>query len=87
MMSKYFKGIKLAHTAIIAGVASLLILQLLAFAADKDDAVLVNVDNFARAETAAQFDRMLQLLPGAAINRFVHLRNPVALDSLTRNIC
>ena len=80
MMKKYSKGIKLANTAIIAGVASMLTLQLSVFAADNDEAVLVNVDNFAKAETAAQFDRVLQI-PGAAINTFVHYRNPVALDS------
>jgi hypothetical protein len=81
MMSKYFKGIKLANTAIIAGAAFILILQTSAFAADKDEAVVVNVDNFARAETAAQFDRMLQLLPVPAVNTILHLRNAVALDS------
>ena len=80
MMNKYFKGIKLANTAMIAGVASILILQTSVFAADKDEAILVNVDNFVRAETAAQFDRVLQI-PGAAINTFVHYRDPVALDS------
>jgi len=80
MMNKNSKGLKLANTAIIAGVASILILQTSVFAADKDEAVLVNVDNFVRAETAAQFDRVLQI-PGAAINTFVHYRDPVALDS------
>jgi len=79
MMSKYFKGIKLANTAIIAGVASVLILQTSVFAADKDEAILVNVDNFVRAETAAQMDRGL-LAPGAAINKFVHFRDPTPLD-------
>jgi hypothetical protein len=49
-------------------------------AAQKTDAIFVNVDNFAKAETAAQFDRVLQI-PGAAINTFVHYRDPVALDS------
>jgi hypothetical protein len=83
MMRNYFKGIKLANTAIIAGVASMLILQLSAFASDKDEAVLVNVDNFVRAETAAQMDRGL-LAPGAAINKFVHFRNPTPLD--TQNV-
>jgi hypothetical protein len=67
MTNKYVKGIKLANTTIIAGVASILILQTSVFAADNDEAVLVNVDNFVRAETAAQFDRVLQI-PGAAIN-------------------
>lgn len=40
--------------------------------------VVVNVDNFVRAETAAQFDRTLQLTGG--VNRFVHLREPTPLD-------
>ncbi len=80
MKSKYFKGIKLANIAIIAGFTSILILQTSVFAADNDEAVTVNVDNFARAETAAQFDRLLQI-PGAAINIVVHYRDPVALDS------
>ncbi len=61
MMNKYFKGIKLANTAMIAGVASILILQTSVFAADKDEAILVNVDNFVRAETAVNFDKTLPL--------------------------
>jgi hypothetical protein len=69
-------------TAIIAGVACVLVLQASALAADDAEPVLVNVDNFVRAETAAQFDRLLQI-PGAAINTVVHFRNPVALDSQT----
>jgi len=48
--------------------------------AKKTDAVLVNVDNFVRAETAAQMDRGL-LAPGAAINKFVHFRDPTPLDA------
>lgn len=40
--------------------------------------VIVNVENFARAETAAQFDRILQLTGG--INQWVHLRTPTPLD-------
>jgi len=42
--------------------------------------VVVNVDNFVRAETAAQFDRVLQI-PGADINTVVHFRTPVKLDN------
>ncbi len=41
-------------------------------------AVIVNVDNFVRAETAAQFDRTLQL--SKAINEWFHLRQPTPLD-------
>ena len=74
----YFRNRKLEKTAVFLGLACTLTLQQAVFAGD--ESVLVNVDNFARAETAAQFDRMLQL-PGAATNTFVHLRTPIALDS------
>ncbi len=40
MIRNYYKGIKLANTAIIAGFASILILQTSVFAADNDEAVL-----------------------------------------------
>ena len=36
--------------------------------------VVVNVENFVRAETAAQFDRVLANAGG--VNRFFHLREP-----------
>ncbi len=45
-----------------------------------DEPVIVNVDNFTRAETAFQFDRVLMLVEGGVVNKFVHLRNPPALD-------
>ena len=38
----------------------------------------VNVDNFARAEVAAQIDRMVGL--GAAVNTWVHFRRPTPID-------
>jgi hypothetical protein len=53
----------------------------LALPAAADDPVLVNADNFVRAETAAQFDRMLAMSGG--INRFLHLREPTPLDKQT----
>jgi hypothetical protein len=40
--------------------------------------VIVNVDNFVRAETAAQFDGIVEMAGG--INRFFHLREPTPLD-------
>ena len=40
--------------------------------------VVVNVDNFVRAETAAQFDRTLQITGG--INKWAHIRQPTPLD-------
>ncbi len=41
-------------------------------------AELVNVDNFVRAETAMQFDRMLKMAGG--VNKFAHNRLPTPLD-------
>ena len=61
--------------ALIAGMVCLLNLP-----ATAAEPVVVNVDNFVRVETAAQFDRLLQI-PGADINTVVHFRNPVELDS------
>ena len=40
--------------------------------------VIVNVENFVRAETAAQFDRTVEMAGG--VNRFFHLRGPTPLD-------
>lgn len=46
--------------------------------AEQGGAVIVNVDNFVRAETASQFDRMVDMAGG--INQFLHLREPTPLD-------
>jgi type III secretory pathway component EscV len=43
--------------------------------------VTVNVENFVRAETAAQFDRVVANAGG--VNRFFHLREPAPLDQQT----
>jgi hypothetical protein len=72
-MIKKSRGYRLG--TLIVSMACLLNLPALAA-----EPAVVNVDNFARAETAAQFDRLLQI-PGAAINTVVHYRDPVALDS------
>ena len=58
---------------IIVGIVC--IFNLTALAAEP---VVVNVDNFVRAETSGQFDRILQMTEG--INQFVHLRGPTPLD-------
>lgn len=42
---------------------------------------IVNVDNFVRAETAVQFDRLIGYTGGS--NRFFHLRQPTPLDKQT----
>jgi hypothetical protein len=49
--------------------------------AQDDEPVIVNVDNFALAETAAQFDRALKLMGG--VNKWFHLREPSPLDKQT----
>ena len=43
------------------------------------DPVIVNVDNFVRAETAVNFDKTLALLKGE-VNTFFHFREPMPLD-------
>jgi len=58
--------------------ASLLINQ---FAYADDAPIKVNVDNFARAETAIQFDRMLKTFLDGKVNTWAHLRNPTPLDN------
>ena len=51
--------------------------------AQTNEHIIVNVDNFARAETAFQFDRALSLVEGGEVNKFVHLREPTPLDKQT----
>jgi len=53
------------------------------FAYADDAPVKVNVDNFARAETAMQLDRFLKTYTGGKINTWVHLRNPPTIDNQT----
>ena len=70
---KIIKQVTMAMTTTFAALA---ILSQPAFAADEP--VIVNVDNFVRAETAAQFDRFL--LAAGDINKFHHNRVPTPLD-------
>jgi len=67
----------------LAAFLAVSILSLLpsAIAAQNDQPVIVNVDNFARAETAAQFDRMLEYSGG--INQWFHIPQPTPLDQQT----
>jgi len=46
-----------------------------------DEPIIVTVDNFVRAETAAQFDSYIKLTGG--INTFLHFREAVPLDKQT----
>jgi len=47
-------------------------------AAQDGKPVIVNVDNFVRAETAKQFDRSLRVVGG--VNKWLHIRQPTPLD-------
>jgi len=50
-------------------------------AAEPGNSVMVNVDNFVRAETAAQFDRMLEMSGG--VNKWIHFYQQTPLDKQT----
>jgi hypothetical protein len=52
-----------------------------AFAADMP--IHVNVDNFVRAETASQIDRLLETYVGGKVNTWVHIRTPAPIDNQT----
>lgn len=64
-------------------VSALLVSSLLLFgnSAIAEEVVPVNVDNFVRAETAAQIDRALKMSQG--VNKWWHLYEPVPLDKQT----
>jgi hypothetical protein len=68
-----------AFFKIVVGLVCILSLHLPVFAAANDKPVLVNVDNFVRAETAAQFDRALKMVNGK-VNTLLHFREPTPLD-------
>ena len=52
-----------------------------AFAADAP--IQVNVDNFVRAETASQFDRLLETYVGGKVNTWAHIQTPAPIDNQT----
>lgn len=62
---------------------ALVVCSLLSFShsAIADETVTVNIDNFVRAETAAQIDRGLIMTQG--VNKWWHLYQPVPLDKQT----
>jgi hypothetical protein len=75
---KFFNFVSKSRTAFL--VAGALLFGQFAFAADVP--IKVNVDNFARAETASQFDRALKILD-IKINTWGHFRTPTPLDKQT----
>ncbi len=56
-----------------------LLALLAASSANASEPVMVNVDNFVRAETAEQFDTSLKMT-GGAVNEFFHFREPAPID-------
>jgi len=72
MMSKINRWYR--RITIIAGLACILSLP-----AQAAEPVIVNADNFVRAETAAQFDSTLKYVNGE-VNKIVHIREPQPLD-------
>jgi len=53
------------------------------FAYADDAPVHVNVDNFARAETASQIDLFLETYVGGKVNTWAHIRTPAPIDNQT----
>ena len=72
---------RLMTSAAIGVCLAILSIVLAPNASAKDEPVIVNVENFVRAETAAQFDRVVANAGG--VNRFFHLREPAPLDQQT----
>ena len=67
--------------AVIGVCLAVLSIALAPGASAQAEPVIVNVENFVRAETAAQFDRVMANAGG--VNRFFHLREPAPLDQQT----
>jgi hypothetical protein len=71
----------LTASAAIGVCLAILSIALASNASAQAKPVIVNADNFVRAETAAQFDRIVENAGG--VNRFFHLRGPAPLDKQT----
>ena len=72
---------RLMTSAAIGVCLAVLSIALAPSASAQAEPVIVNVENFVRAETAAQFDRVVANAGG--VNRFFHLREPAPLDQQT----
>ena len=72
LMTKASIGVCLATLSIASASA----------AGEQTDPVIVNADNFVRAETAAQFDTSLKQT-GGAVNEWLHFRTPAPIDQQT----
>jgi len=72
---------KLITNASIGICLAILSIASASYAGERAEPVMVNADNFVRAETATQFDRIVEMAGG--VNRFFHLRGPTPLDKQT----
>lgn len=79
-MKKHTSLFTVCLMALLLGITQLQAQEATTQKSSADELVIVNVDNFARAETAFQFDRVLTLVEGGAVNKFIHLREPTPLD-------
>jgi len=70
---------RLVTNALIGAYLTSLSIVSAAGADDQSEPVMVNVDNFVRAETADQFDTSLKMT-GGAVNEFFHFREPAPID-------
>lgn len=81
-MKKYTSIFTVCLIALFLGVTQLQAQEAANPKDSTDEPIIVTVDNFVRAETATQFDNHLKLLSGK-VNKFLHLRETVALDKQT----
>ena len=72
---------KTITNALIGGCLATLSIASASHAGEQTVPVTVNANNYVRAETAAQFDRIVKMADG--VNRFFHLRGPAPLDKQT----
>jgi hypothetical protein len=76
------KTTKLMTSALIGVCLAIPSIASAAGVGDPAKPVMVNVDNFVRAETAAQFDTSLKHT-GGAVNEWLHFRTPAPIDQQT----
>ena len=78
---KHMKSFMHVYNQLVSFFTVLILVLFPCFVAAQDGKpVIVNVDNFVRAETAAQFDRALMMVNGK-VNTLLHFREPTPLDS------
>ena len=80
-MKKHTKLFTVCLIALFLGVTQLQAQEATNPKSSADEPIIVNVDNFVRAEAAKQFDSYIKITGG--VNKFFHFREAVALDKQT----